>query len=124
MSAYDHPLVQLTSRSSLLSHFQLHHLASSCYLPSISPKALVEHTRSITSHLKSKIIGTEANVPRDLERTVSVKGKERAVWDLEDVDERESGRWWKVWDVRADCREIGGMECYGMPPLTLYINLG
>jgi len=53
-----------------------------------------------------------------------VKGKERAVWDLEDVDERESGRWWKVWDVRADCREIGGMECYGMPPLTLYINLG
>jgi hypothetical protein len=44
-----------------------------------------------------------------------VKGKEKAVWDLEDVDEGESrGRWWKVWDVRADCREIGGMECYGM----------
>jgi len=47
-----------------------------------------------------------------------VKGKEKAAWeDLEDIDEREiAGRWWKVWDVRADCREIGGMECYGMPP--------
>lgn len=44
-----------------------------------------------------------------------MKGKEKAVWDLEDVDEGESAeRWWKVWDVRADCREIGGMECYGM----------
>ena len=116
MIAYDHPLVQVTSRSSLLSHFQLLHLISSLYLPSISPRALVEHTRSITSHLKTKIIGTEANVPRDLEKRVSVKGKEKAVWDLDDVDEGESGgRWWKVWDVRADCREIGGMECYGRP---------
>ena len=117
MIAYDHPLVQLTSRSSLLSHFQLLHLASSCYLPSISPKALVEHTRSITSHLKTKIIGADT-VPRDLERTVSVKGKEKAVWeDVDDLETTQNGdRWWKVWDVRADCREIGGMECYGMPP--------
>jgi len=51
-----------------------------------------------------------------------VKGKGKAVWeDLEDIDERENGeRWWKVWDVRADCREIGGMECYGMPPSLLF----
>jgi hypothetical protein len=119
MIAYDHPLVQLTSRSSLLSHFQLLHLISSLYLPSISPRALVEHTRSITSHLKSKIIGTEANVPQDLERTVSVKGKEKAVWeDVDDLENTQNGdRWWKVWDVRADCREIGGMECYGMLPI-------
>lgn len=25
--------------------------------------------------------------------------------------EHEEG-WWKLWDVSADCREIGGMECY------------
>jgi hypothetical protein len=71
------------------------------------------------------MIGTDT-VPRDLEKRVSAKGKEKAVWDdLEDIEERESrGRWWKVWDVRADCREIGGMECYGMPPLEPHVRMG
>jgi hypothetical protein len=50
----------------------------------------------------------------DLERRPSAKGKEKAgAWEDEDVP-RDSGGWWKVWDVRAECREIGGMECYGM----------
>ena len=26
---------------------------------------------------------------------------------------KEDERWWRLWDVSADCKEIGGMECYG-----------
>jgi hypothetical protein len=115
MIAYDHPLVQLASRSSLSSHFQLLHLLSTLYLPKISPRALLQHSRSITSILKSRILGHD-DLPGDLER-VSVKGKEKALWDVEDTERSGMGRWWKVWDVRADCKEIGGMECYGMSTL-------
>ena len=25
----------------------------------------------------------------------------------------EEPRWWKIWDVSAACKDIGGMECYG-----------
>lgn len=124
IAAYDHPLVQLTSRSSLLSHFQLLHLLSIIYLPSISPRAMVEHTRTITSALKSRILGEHTLTIGDIERRPSAKGKERA-WD-DDLDEevnKDKRGWWKVWDVRADCREIGGMECYGMPvqPSSIYV---
>jgi hypothetical protein len=28
-------------------------------------------------------------------------------------DDWSNKHWWRLWDVRADCREIGTMECYG-----------
>lgn len=27
-------------------------------------------------------------------------------------ESRASEAWWKLWEVNADCKEIGGMECY------------
>lgn len=60
--------------------------------------------------------------------TASVKGKEKAEeldlptsesgvgWRLPPTSTEGGGEksgWWKAWDVSADCREIGGMECYG-----------
>ena len=121
MIAYDHPLVQLTSRSSLLSHFQLLHLLSTLYVPSISPKALVQHIKFITSALRTMVLGNDTLIVGDIERRGS-KGKEKA-WDVDDLAEGkvvDIDRWWRVWDVRADCREIGGMECYGMFPVPTY----
>lgn len=124
---YDHPLVALTSRESILSHFILLHLISSIHLPTLTPNGLVEHARSITSSLKDSILGNNDFGSAELahERPKSVKGKERA-WSEElgiglDVSPHEErvgrqGRWWKAWEVSADCREIGGMECYGMSP--------
>jgi len=47
------------------------------------------------------------------------------------VDRDESGRgaggeegWWKLWDVKGDCREIGTMETYGssFPPFPITEN--
>jgi len=121
MIAYDHPLVQLTSRSSLLSHFQLLHLLSTLYVPSISPRALVQHIKFITSALRTIVLGNDTLIVGDIERRGS-KGKEKA-WDMDDLAEGkvvDRDRWWRVWDVRADCREIGGMECYGMSPVLAF----
>lgn len=124
---YDHPLVALTSRESILSHFILLHLISSIHLPTLTPNGLVEHARSITSSLKDRILGNNDFEPAELahERPTSVKGKERA-WSEElgiGLDDSlhedrvgRQGRWWKAWEVSADCREIGGMECYGESP--------
>ena len=25
----------------------------------------------------------------------------------------EGGLWWKLWEISAACKDIGGMECYG-----------
>ena len=48
------------------------------------------------------------------------KGKEvEEEWLGLDVGKDEGDEdwenWWRVWDVGADCKEIGGMECYGEP---------
>jgi hypothetical protein len=135
MTVYDHPLVALTSRESILSHFILLHLVSSLQLPSMTPNALVQHARSVTSSLKDRILGNSElqHEGLELERPKpksSVKGKEKA-WSEElglglgsldsvrgDIDRvRGKGRWWRAWEVSAECREIGGMECYGTSPL-------
>jgi hypothetical protein len=122
---YDHPLAQVSSRDSLLTHFVLLHLVSTLYLPSITPSALVQHARGLTSGLKSRVLGEEG--ANDLEgfRRVSRpdgKGKEKAHelegknWSSSAASKEGEGNksgWWKAWDVSADCREIGGMECYG-----------
>lgn len=137
MTVYDHPLVALTSRESILSHFILLHLVSSLHLPSITPSALVQHARSITSSLKDKILGNNELRHEELElerpeSKPSAKGKERA-WseelglglgssesghgEIDRIRGEGKGKWWRAWEVSADCREIGGMECYGTFPL-------
>jgi hypothetical protein len=144
MIVYDHPLVALTSRESILSHFILLHLVSSLHLPSIAPSALVEHARSITSSLKNRILGNNELRLKEVElqsRKPSAKGKQRA-WSEElglgldtldsirgDVnrvrgERRGKGKWWRAWEVSAECREIGGMECYGTfcPGLNTELN--
>lgn len=127
---YDHPLAKVTSRESLLTHFVLLHLLSTGYLPSISPSALIQHARSVTTALRSKLLGVDDST--DIERSAlplkGNKGKEKAqevgepVWfgmDTPREERREDQGWWKAWDVSADCREIGGMECYGKLTLCL-----
>jgi hypothetical protein len=140
MSVYDHPLVALTSRESIVSHFILLHLVSSLHLPSITPSALVQHARSITSSLKDRILGSDQLRREELElerpkAIPSLKGKERA-WseelglgvgsldsgygDMDQMRGQRKGKWWRAWEVSAECKEIGGMECYGMPPLLSF----
>jgi hypothetical protein len=133
MIEYDHPLAQVSSRDSILTHFILLHLMSTLYLPAISPSALVQHAKGLTSVLRTRLLSD--NEVNDLEgvrkisrSTASAKGKEkaeeldlpmsesRAGWRLPATSTEGSGEksgWWKAWDVSADCREIGGMECYG-----------
>lgn len=153
---YDHPLIRLTSRDALLSHFVLLHLAATAYLPSLAPYALVGHANTsirLTFRLARNIIFGRAAVPTTTPRNLE-KGKGRAEpvsWDEKSSkqndashERREHGRggllgaiskwygfgssgseqdggggrsgrrdgWWQLWEVNADCREIGGMECY------------
>lgn len=128
-AVYDHPLAKVTSRESLFTHFILLHLLSAGYLPSLSPSALIQHARSITSALRTRLLGgdehtdIETSTPKFEGYKSKGKGKEKAEaevgatgWyglDTTPEERRDDVGWWKAWDVSADCREIGGMECYG-----------
>lgn len=67
--------------------------------------------------LKGKEKATDiATVPSTGHR--ELQGQEKTGWygldplpEVQDGDEKKG--WWKAWDVSADCKEIGGMECYG-----------
>ncbi|WVQ86174.1 hypothetical protein IAT38_008342 [Cryptococcus sp. DSM 104549] len=117
---YDHPLLRVTSRRALLTHFILLHLLSTAYLPSLTPSALLLHARHLTSGLRNRLMGLEE--PRPGGGKVSGLGEEEEWLGLpqrgETAGKRETGTgerkegWWRLWEVTADCREIGEMECY------------
>ncbi|OWZ63789.1 hypothetical protein AYX14_06643 [Cryptococcus neoformans] len=134
---YDTPLVRLTSSSSLLSHFSLLHLLSTLTLPSLTPSAVIRHARSLTSALMLRLVGGTLRdvdpVPRFRKRDTfgerrfgarsrgdvsqdGAFGIEEAWLSLATMcapaeRDGEDG-WWKLWEVRAECSEIGEMECY------------
>ncbi|WVQ77126.1 hypothetical protein IAR50_006809 [Cryptococcus sp. DSM 104548] len=113
---YDTPLSRVSSRSSLLSHFALLHLCSTLYLPSLTPASLVLHARHVTSALMKRVTGIERvdknEKPSDLAKTDY--GLEEVWLGLPEPERLSKGAegWWRLWEVRADCREIGEMECY------------
>jgi hypothetical protein len=118
---YDHPLVRLSSRQSVLTHFALLQLLSTAYLPSFTPSSLLLHARSLTSRVRSALLG-----PDYLPSPSANARDKRAVVDPIDEWLASSGQhhgsvmhrnnadegWWKLWDVSAECRDIGCMECY------------
>lgn len=133
-AVYDHPLVQLSSRQALLAHFVLLHLFSTVSLPTLTPSSLLHHARTATSLIRSRWVGDDPDAPSDPEAAPikSAKAKDMPRMALEEESlglpsqdqssdalnlvcnsDGEAGqRWWKVWDVKADCIEIGSMECY------------
>ncbi|KAK4689104.1 coatomer subunit zeta, partial [Tremellales sp. Uapishka_1] len=111
---YDHPLVRISSRQSLMSHFVLLQLLSTVYLPSFTPSSLIYYSRYAFARVRNRLLGIED--PVDVE---AAKGKiALSTWYGLDErkegegDERKLGKWWKLWEVSAECKEMGGMECY------------
>jgi len=74
--------------------------------------------RRLLSREHSKLSCVEAGPAAKLDR---MKGKEKMdhEWfglpgqNQEKTLKHNNDGWWRLWDVSADCREIGGMECYG-----------
>jgi hypothetical protein len=114
---YDHPLLRISSRQSLLTHHILLHLLSTLYLPAITPQSLVYHIGTLASLLRDQAIGSrwdsqekadvEAGKVDDVEWSIR-KGRRGQM-----AKENEQSRWWRLWEVSAECMDIGGMECYG-----------
>jgi hypothetical protein len=117
---YDHPLVRLSSRQSVLTHFALLQLFSTAYVPSLTPSSLLLHARNLTSRLRSAVLGSD-----DIDVANRNPSADKGKRVVDPVDEwlassapiihRNSNAdgWWKLWDVSAECRDIGCMECYG-----------
>lgn len=138
---YDHPLVRLSSRQSLLTHFALLQLFSTAYVPSLTPSSILLHARNITSRIRGALLGSDSDsdalhastsstgasgcvdgeahagavsdakgkrVVDPVDEWLATSGNQRA---LAHRDNRNDG-WWKLWDVTAECRDIGCMECY------------
>ncbi|KIR97168.1 hypothetical protein L804_05350 [Cryptococcus deuterogattii 2001/935-1] len=125
---YDTPLVRLTSRSSLLSHFALLHLFSTLSLPSLTPSAVIRHARSLTSALMLRLVGVTpkdvdpASRPRKKdaigERRFGARSRGGVGYDwafgMEETwltlatmcapTEREGSGWWRLWEIRAECK--------------------
>ncbi|WVR05492.1 hypothetical protein IAU60_002510 [Kwoniella sp. DSM 27419] len=132
---YDHPLVRHTSRDSLLLHFALIHFASTLYVPAVTPSGILVHMTKLGESIRNKLFGAE--LERDTEEDQAAKSRysEKTITSDSGLEEEWLGLsstltgrhtvhtaqanspdneegWWKLWDVRADCREIGEMECY------------
>lgn len=62
----------------------------------------------MTSHLRNKLVGLD-----DVEAGKGREVEDEWLGEERNGDELQMEGWWRVWDVEADCKEIGGMECYG-----------
>lgn len=119
---YDHPLVRLSNRQSVLTHFALLQLLSRVYLPSITPSSILLHARGLTSRVRGALLGSDEVATAEVTETKRVvdpldewlesSGGPSVEGALVQRDSRGNG-WWKLWDVSAECRDIGCMECYG-----------
>lgn len=121
-TVYDHPLVRLSSRQSVLTHFTLLQLLATAYVPSFTPSSILHHARGVTSYARRALLGSDSE---DLSTDHQTRGMD--VCPAGEIDEwlQSSGPdlttrrsadpngWWKLWDVSAECRDIGCMECYG-----------
>lgn len=105
----------------MLTHFALLQLLATAYVPSFTPSSILHHARSVTSYARRALLGS------DSEDLASAQAHEIQLSPAGQVDEwlQSSGPqlirrrkadpngWWKLWDVSAECRDIGCMECYG-----------
>jgi hypothetical protein len=121
--AYDHPLVRISSRQACLTHFALLHLISIFHLPSVTPSSILCHALHVTSLVRSRLLGDddsekdiEAGDVRDKDMMQMVENE----WTVSLNDGKKeplattpSGRWWRLWDVSANCKEIGHIDCDG-----------
>lgn len=119
---YDHPLVRLSSRQSVLTHFALLQLLATAYVPSFTPSSILHHARSVTSYARRALLGSDsddlaaAGQTHDIQVSPSGQVDEWLQSSGPQLIRRRNADpngWWKLWDVSAECRDIGCMECYG-----------
>lgn len=127
-TVYDHPLARVSTRQSLLTHFILLHLFSTVYIPSLTPSSVLHHAHNVASRLRNRLVGED-----DIEcgPGMSGRGKGKGVaLDPEDwlglsegAKEDDVDGWWRLWEVGAECKEIGAMDCYGVSIGTERLSL-
>jgi hypothetical protein len=119
--------VNVVSRSAFLAHFAFLHLISTGYVPKVTPSALLQHVSRVTSIARQRLIGLDDH-GGDIEAASegkSLKGKNKSSEEwlgygarqdtemvMRDGARTSDSAWWRIWDVTADCTDIGGMECY------------
>lgn len=114
MSVYDHPLVRISSRQSVLTHFALLQLLSRLYVPSLYPSDIISHARNFSALVRGALVGSDELPRRDkpmdpIDEWLASSG--RGHNSIMRRNNKDDG-WWKLWDVSAECRDIGCMECY------------
>lgn len=97
----------------MLTHFALLQLLSTLYLPSLYPSSLLSHARSLSSKFRNALVGSD-EVPRRADKAPRDPVDEWLATSGHGVMRRsnQDDGWWKLWDVSAECRDIGCMECY------------
>ena len=138
--AYDNPFAKVSSRQSLISHFILLHLVSCGQLPPLSSRSLFSLATSISKQVLgyANVIGdegTEVSNAKGKEKaeiglgihhtgeTDLLKNGDLSFETIKPIkglggahqSDTEGGgpSWWRLWDVTAECRELGSIECYG-----------
>ncbi|WVN85154.1 uncharacterized protein L203_100297 [Cryptococcus depauperatus CBS 7841] len=115
---YETPLVTISSKNKLISHFAFLHLFSTGYLPSLTPTSILHHARNITPFLFLQSTETEQ---RERDKHPTIEGKDgnktmdhgvEEAWLGIDIASpyQTSERWWRFWEIKSDCREIGKMQ--------------
>ena len=128
MPGYDHPLVRISSRQAVLTHFVLLHLCSTGYVPSLTPSNIIHVVSNLTSHIRQSVLGgVDRERSHDIEShpvdLVDLKGKKKMVnpdWlaaagKMEGDVKQDQGHWWRLWDVSANCVDIGTLHSQSKP---------
>lgn len=106
----------------MLTHFALLQLLATAYVPSFTPSSILHHARSVTSYARRALLGSDsddlaaAGQTHDIQVSPSGQVDEWLQSSGPQLIRRRNADpngWWKLWDVSAECRDIGCMECYG-----------
>ncbi|KAJ9093212.1 hypothetical protein QFC21_006529 [Naganishia friedmannii] len=132
---YESPLITLHSRPLIMDAITLSSDLNSSRLPSIYPRALLQHSGTIARWGLRKLFGSQSAVPgekgKDVESAQSkvelyaggrVEQIVRALvpWLVNDpaaggsrnAEGAEAEGWWEVWHVSSECTELGGFETW------------
>lgn len=114
-------MVNVTSRQSVITHFILFRLVSTGYIPHLSPSNLVQVISNLTLDLRYHLLGYDVRERnRDIESSpidlVNTNGKGKLIdpkWNVGSEmfeKDKDQSRWWRLWDVSANCTDIGNLH--------------
>ena len=107
----------------MVAHFIMLNLVASPRIPLLSPAALVRHVAALRTAARHMMVRAEMMDEEKGFESKPISEKEgRGKMPVEPSTTKERVRvgykekWWKLWDVTSEVRDLGAMETFGETP--------